>query len=139
MFYCRDLSKELRKVEGKFFFFLWKAYKLEFSFSLLPHPLPRMRYVLSCFSCVQLFATLWTVACQTPLSMRFSKQEYWSGLLCPPGNLPSSRIKPTNPALQADPLLLSHWGSPYPLPSVNKSVRSEWGIHVNPWLTHVNV
>ena len=34
--------------------------------------------VLSHFSSVQLFATLWTIACQTPLSMRFSRQEYWS-------------------------------------------------------------
>ena len=38
-------------------------------------------HVLSCFSCVQLFATLWTVAHQAPLSMVFSRQEYWSGLL----------------------------------------------------------
>ena len=36
------------------------------------------------FSCVQFCATLWTVACQAPLSMRFSRQEYWSGLPCPP-------------------------------------------------------
>ena len=36
--------------------------------------------MLSCFSCVQLFATLWTVARQTPLSMGFSRQEDWSGL-----------------------------------------------------------
>ena len=42
-------------------------------------------YVLSC---VQFFATLWTVACQTPLSMRFPRQEYWSGLPFPtPGDL----------------------------------------------------
>ena len=38
-------------------------------------------YVLSHFSHVRLFATLWTVVCQTPLSMGFSRQEYWSG--CP--------------------------------------------------------
>ena len=38
----------------------------------------------SCFSCVWLFATPWTVARQAPLSMGFSRQEYWSGLLCPP-------------------------------------------------------
>ena len=48
-------------------------------------------------SCVQLFATLRTAACQTPLSMGFSRQEYWSGLpCCPPGNLPNSGIKPTS-------------------------------------------
>ena len=40
--------------------------------------------MLSCFSHVHLFATLWTVACQAPLSMGFSKQEYWSVLPCPP-------------------------------------------------------
>ena len=40
--------------------------------------------VLSCFSHVQLFATEWTVTHQAPLSMGFSRQEYWSGLPCPP-------------------------------------------------------
>ena len=48
------------------------------------------------FSSVQLFATLWTVACQVPLSMRFSRQEYWIGLPFPPqGNLPNPEIEPT--------------------------------------------
>ena len=51
--------------------------------------------VLSHFSHVQLFATPWTVAHQAPLSMEFSKQEYWSGLPCPPPrDLPDSGIKP---------------------------------------------
>ena len=40
--------------------------------------------MLSCFSCVRLFVTLWTVALQAPLSMGFSRQEYWSALPCPP-------------------------------------------------------
>ena len=53
--------------------------------------------MLSCFCCVQLFATLWTVARQAPLSMRFSRQEYWSGLLCPPsGDLPDWGIEPVS-------------------------------------------
>ena len=44
--------------------------------------------LLSRFSCVWLFATVWTVARQTPLSTGFSRQEHWSGLSCPPpGNL----------------------------------------------------
>ena len=61
------------------------------------------------FSHVQLFATPWTVACQAPLSMGFSKQEHCSGLLCPPpGNLPDPGIEPMSPALQADSSLLSH-------------------------------
>ena len=51
--------------------------------------------MLSCFSRVQLFVTLWTVACQAPLSMGFSRQEYWSGLSCPPpGDLPHPGIEP---------------------------------------------
>ena len=48
-------------------------------------------------------ATPWTVACQAPLSMRFSRQEYWSELLFPsPGGLPDPGIEPRSPALQAD-------------------------------------
>ena len=48
----------------------------------------------------QLFANPWTVAFQTPLSMEFSRQEYWSGLPIPsPGDLPDPGIKPTSPAL----------------------------------------
>ena len=50
--------------------------------------------------CVHLFATPWTVACQAPLSMEFSRQKYWSGLPFPsPGDLPNPGIKPVSPAL----------------------------------------
>ena len=57
----------------------------------------------------------WTVACQGPLSMGFSRQEYQSGLPFPSsGDLPDPRIEPTSPALQADSLPLSHQGSPFP-------------------------
>ena len=46
-------------------------------------------------TCVWLFATLWTVALQAPLSMEFSRPEYWSGLIFHPlGNLPDSGNKP---------------------------------------------
>ena len=59
--------------------------------------------VLSCFSCVQLLGTLWTVADQAPLSMGCSKQEYWNGVPCPsPRDLPNPRIESqslTSPAL----------------------------------------
>ena len=52
-----------------------------------------------------ILATLWTVARQTPLSMGFSRQEYWSGSPFPsPGDLPRSGIKPRSPALQTDSL-----------------------------------
>ena len=51
--------------------------------------------MLSCLSCVQLFLTLWTVACKAPLPMGFSRQEYWSRLPCPPpGDLPNPGIEP---------------------------------------------
>ena len=49
-------------------------------------------------SCIQPFATPWTVALQAPLSMRFSQQEYCSGLpFLPPGDLPNPGIEPTSP------------------------------------------
>ena len=46
------------------------------------------------------FTTLWTVACQPPLSMGFPRQEHWSGLLFPPpGDLPDAGMEPKSPAL----------------------------------------
>ena len=84
--------------------------------------IPRLKFPavyltqFSHFSCVWLFVTLWTVACQAPLSVGFSQQEYWSGLPCsPPGDLPDSSMKCTSPVastLQVDSLPLSHWGNP---------------------------
>ena len=54
---------------------------------------------------VWLFATPWTIAHQAPLSMGFSRQEYWSGVPFPsPGDLPNPGIEPRSPALQADAL-----------------------------------
>ena len=54
---------------------------------------------------VRLFATPWAIAYQTPPSMGFSRQEYWSGLLFPsPGALSDPGIEPASPALQADSL-----------------------------------
>ena len=62
--------------------------------------------VLTCFSRVRLFVILRTVAFQGPLSMGFSRQEYWSGLLCPPpGDLPDQGIEPMflkSPALAGE-------------------------------------
>ena len=61
--------------------------------------------MLSCFSCVWLFATLWTIARQAPLSMRFSSQNYWSGLACLPlRDLSNPGIKPVFSSVQS----LSH-------------------------------
>ena len=59
--------------------------------------------MLSYFSRVRLFATLWPVALQAALSVGFSRQEYWNGLPFPPhGNLPDPGIEPTS-------LHLLHW------------------------------
>ena len=84
--------------------------------------------MLSRLSCVQLFATLWAVAHQAPLFMGFYRQEYWSGLPCPPpGNLPHPGMEPrspASPALQVDPLLLSHQGSLFKRTSFLKWKRS---------------
>ena len=56
------------------------------------------KVTLSSSSCVQSFVTPWTVACQPPLSMEFSRQKYWSGLqLPPPGDLPDPKIEPESP------------------------------------------
>ena len=57
-------------------------------------------------SCVQFFATLWTVAHQAPPSMGFSRQEYWNGLPFPsPEDIPDPGIKPWSLALKADSFL----------------------------------
>ena len=65
---------------------------LQFSFAFLISAL--CAYVLSHFSHVRLFVTLWALAHQA-MSMGFSRQEYWSGLQCPPpGDLPDPGIKP---------------------------------------------
>ena len=62
-------------------------------------PIDKSAHVLSH---VQLFETLWTLACQAPLSMRFPRQEYWSGLpLPPPGDLLNPGMEPRSPTLQA--------------------------------------
>ena len=72
--------------------------------------------VLGCFSHVQLFAILWITAHQAPLSMGFSRQEYWIGLpFPPPGDPPDSGLNPHLLHLlhwQLDSLPLEHLGSP---------------------------
>ena len=68
--------------------------------------------VKSC-SRVWLFVTPWTVAYQAPPSIRFSRQEYWSGLPFPsPGNLPDPEIEPRSPALEAEALTSEPPGKP---------------------------
>ena len=81
----------------------WRAGCPVCAFSIGSHDI----LLLSCFSPVWLFATLRTIACQAPLFMGFSRQEYWSGLPCPPpGDLAHPGIKPTSllsPALAGRP------------------------------------
>ena len=64
-------------------------------------------------SCVWLFATPWTIAHQVPPSMGFSRQEYWSGLPCPPpGNLPDPGIEPRSPPSAGRFFTAGPWGKP---------------------------
>ena len=71
------------------------------SFYLLNH----ICVLCQSLSRVWLFVTPWTGAHQAPLSMEFSRREYWNGLPCPsPGDLPNSRIELKSPSLQADSL-----------------------------------
>ena len=75
-------------------------------------PMAKNTMCVFVLSRVLLFTTPWTVAHQVPLSLVFSRQEYWSGLPCPfPGDLPDPGIEYTSVVLQADSLPLSHEGS----------------------------
>ena len=74
-----------------------------------------MYKIIKCWSLshVRLLQTPWTVAGQAPLSMDFSRQEYWSGLPFPsPGYFLDPGIKPRSPALQADALPSEPPGKP---------------------------
>ena len=85
-----------------------EAYNSVFS-PLLPH---HTSMHTQSFSCVQLFVTPWTAACQAPLSMEFFRQEYWNGLLFPPpGIFPTQRGNLS--LLHCRQILypLSHWGT----------------------------
>ena len=80
--------------------------------------------VLSCFSRIQLFVTLWTVAHQASLSMGFSRQEHWSGLAClPPGKFSHPGIKPVSLALQVDSSTAEPLGKPM--------IKSKYGAEIN--------
>ena len=73
---------------------------------------------------VQVFATPWTGAHQAPLSMKFSRQEYWSGLPFPsPGDLLNPRIKLLSPTLQADSLLSEPPEEPKEMPMTFKYLQ----------------
>ena len=94
---------------------------------------PQLGLCAKSFSRVRLCSTLWTIAHQAPLSMGFSRQEYYSGLPCPsPGDLPDPGIKPRSPALQADSLLSETPGKPGDLGLIPGSGRSPGEGNGNP-------
>ena len=73
------------------------------------------------------FATPWTVALQAPLSMGFTRQDYWSGLLfASPGDLPDSGIESGSSALQVDSLPSESPGKP------------QQSVNIFPKLKHLN-
>ena len=79
------------------------------------------------------FAILWTVACQAPLSMRFPRQEYWSGLSFPsPGDLPDPGIEPMSLALAGEFFTTEPPGKPLKNGSLSKyyhSVKNDFYTH----------
>ena len=78
------------------------------------------------------FVTLWTVTHQAPLSMEFSRQEYWSGLPCPPaGDLPDPGIEPVNPALAKGFFTSEPHGKPLRLNFVQLLSRVQ--LFATPW------
>ena len=94
----------------------WERWRCAEQFLVPPSYLPTFTQSAVCVYAQRLqFVTPWIAAHQAPLSMGFSRQEYWSGLPCPPpGDLPSPGIKlvfPASPALPVDFLPLSHQGS----------------------------
>ena len=86
---------------------------------------PEIKLPISAGSDSLVLETPWTVARQTPLSMGFSRQEYWSGLPFPsPEDLPDPGIEPDTPALQANSYQLSSEGNPLSVRSLKKQESS---------------
>ena len=86
---------------------------------------PLLLFFVKLLSHVQLFATLWTVGHQVPLSMGFSRQEYWNGLLFPAsGALPDPGVKPKSPALGNGFFTTETPGKPIADPAAAKSLQS---------------
>ena len=90
---------------------------------------------------VWLLETLWTIACQAPQSMGFSRQEYWSGLPFPsPGDLTDPGIKPRSHALQADALTSEPSGKPSVVTHEQEETQNpeilpeEWKVQTLHWV-----
>ena len=86
-----------------------------------------------------LTVSLWTVACQAPLSMGFSRQEYWSGFPCPPpGDLPDPGIQPTSllsPALAVGFITSS---AIWKAPKKTSTIEDRFFIQSNETVTKIN-
>ena len=102
-----------------YFCLMWNIGTLHFQFPISLTFMPSTSYVLYPYVPAKLFQsclilwTTWTVACQAPLSMGFSKQEYWSGLPCPPlGDLSDQGTEPLFLYWQADSLPPAPLGKP---------------------------
>ena len=94
---------DTNRIQNKFEFTL--VYSSVFLFAVVA--------IIQLLSRVPLFETPWTVGHMAPLSMGFSRQEYWSGLPCPPpGDFPNQGIEPRFPALRADSLPSEPPGKP---------------------------
>ena len=102
-------------------------------------PVRKQNDSCSCLA-AQSFATPWTEFCQAPLSMEFSRQEYWSGLPLPsPRELSNPRTEPRSPALQADSLPSESPGKPW---MIYKAIRQrlwEWWVHFSMWSCAVHM
>ena len=82
---------------------------------------------------IRLFATPWTVTYEAPLSMGFSRQEYWSGLPFPsPGDLPDPGIELGSPALQADALTSEPPGKQFYKVGINRETEVQTGYTHHP-------
>ena len=102
---ARETQRDIKK--GKQFFLLLRSKKCEsnthFASLKKKYTKRNVKWKWKSLSHVWLFTTPWTVACQTPLSMDFFRQEYRSGQLFPsPGDLPNPGNEPQSPASQMD-------------------------------------
>ena len=91
----KETTKQLDFVHVSYYCFV------QARIEVLPQESKAERVLCSPLSHVQLFATPWTVALQAPLSMGFSRQEYWSGLpFLSPGDLSDTGVEPRSPAIE---------------------------------------
>ena len=125
-------------MKGASFFSCWATEPWD-PFSKLNYQFPQIQRLsssnecmLNHFSCIWLFATLWNVDCQAPLSMGFFRQEHWSGLPCsPPGIFPTQW-------LNLHLLRLLHW-QVWSLPLAPPGKPLVLTHHTYPGLNHISL